>query len=131
MAELFFKDLIAVCGVSDRFCVDSCATSGYEVGNPVYPPALKTLRAHGVSGNHTARIITPDDLAKSDYILVMDEENLRAVTRLAKDGERGKIRKLCSFTARRATLPIRGTRVTSKRRLPILRTGAPPFSTIS
>ena len=100
MAELFFKELIAECGVSDRFSVDSCATSGYEVGNPVYPPALKTLRAHGVSGSHTARMITPDDLAKSDYVLVMDEDNLRAVTRLAQEGERGKISKLCSFTAR-------------------------------
>lgn len=100
MAELIFKKMIAERGVSDRFAVDSCATSGYEIGNPVYSPALQTLRAHGVSGNHTARRITHDDLAKSDYVLVMDEDNLRAVTRLAQESERGKVRKLCSFTAR-------------------------------
>ena len=83
MAELMFKKLISDRGVSDRFIVDSCATSGYEVGNPVYPPALRTLRLHGVEGTHTARRSTTDDLAQSDHVLVMDEDNLLAVTRLA------------------------------------------------
>lgn len=100
MAELIFKKLVQERGVRDRFSIDSCATSGYEVGNAVYPPALRVLRAHGVEGNHTARRITPLDLAQNDYVLVMDEENLRAVNRLAQANERGKIRKLCSFTDR-------------------------------
>lgn len=98
MAELVFADLIEKRGVRDRFTVTSCATSGYEIGNPIYPPARQTLRRHNIAGEHTARRITQEDISSGDYILVMDEGNLRDVSYIAGEGARGKIFKLCAFT---------------------------------
>jgi hypothetical protein len=39
MAEFIFKDMVAREGLSDRFLIESAATSTEEIGNPVYLPA--------------------------------------------------------------------------------------------
>ena len=100
MAELIFKKMVARRGIADKFSVTSSGTSDCEEGNPVYPPARRTLAEHGVEGAHIARQLTLRDIINSDYILVMDSENLMDVLRLTggKFGE--KIFKLCSFTDR-------------------------------
>ena len=38
MAEFIFRDMAARQGLSGRIVCASAATSGEEVGNPVYPP---------------------------------------------------------------------------------------------
>ena len=99
MAELIFKKMVEERGLSLSFNVSSFGTSDEETGNPVYPPAKKTLEAHGIKEGHTARQLTLRDVINADYVLVMDSMNLMDVLRLTggKFGE--KIFKLCSFTA--------------------------------
>ncbi|MCI8735310.1 MAG: low molecular weight phosphotyrosine protein phosphatase [Clostridia bacterium] len=100
MAELIFRQIVKERGLENSFVINSFATSEYEVGNPIYPPAKKILAAHGISGEHIARQLTKKDVINSDYILVMDSDNLLDVLRLT-GGEYGdKIFKLCSFTSR-------------------------------
>lgn len=98
-AELVFKKLVAEEGLSLSFRVDSFGTSDCEEGNPIYPPSARTLVARGVEGGHIAKQLSLRDVINSDYILVMDSENLMDVLRLTggKFGE--KIYKLGSFTA--------------------------------
>lgn len=98
MAELVFAKLVEDKGIADKFEVTSCATSNWEVGSPVYPPIAAVLRNHGVSGSHIARQITRSDVEKSDYILVMDNDNLESVRKLTAPKDFEKIRKVCSFT---------------------------------
>ena len=43
MAEYVLKDMVKRRGISDRFVIDSAATSREEIGNPVYPPARRKL----------------------------------------------------------------------------------------
>ena len=100
MAELIFKKMLKERGLSHAFEVTSCGTSSCEAGSPVYPPALKTLRLHGVEGEHTARKVTREDISRCDYLLVMDEGNLRDLRSFAGDGGTGKIFMLRSFTPR-------------------------------
>lgn len=96
MAELIFKDMLQKQGLSDTFQVTSCATSSYEIGNPIYYPARQTLANHNIHGSHTARKINKNDY-NSDFILVMDSSNLQNVLRL--DGvQKSKVFKLCDFT---------------------------------
>ena len=98
MAELIFKNLVEERGLSLSFRISSFATSDCEVGNPIYPPAKKTLEAHGIAGEHKAKQLTLRDVKNNDFVLVMDGENLVDVLRLA-GGEYGeKIFRLCSFT---------------------------------
>lgn len=98
MAELIFKRMVEERGLALSFDIKSFATSEYEVGNPIYAPAKRTLEKHGVEGSHIARQITLKDIINSDYILVMDSNNLFDILRLT-GGEFGeRIFKLCSFT---------------------------------
>ena len=98
MAELIFTDMVKKRGLNLSFRISSYGTSDCEEGNSIYPPAKRTLEAHGISGSHFARQITLKDIKNNDYILVMDSSNLFDVLRLTS-GEYGeKIFKLCSFT---------------------------------
>uniref|UniRef100_A0A8D2JSA8 Low molecular weight phosphotyrosine protein phosphatase n=1 Tax=Sciurus vulgaris TaxID=55149 RepID=A0A8D2JSA8_SCIVU len=61
--------------------IDSAATSTYEVGNPPDYRGQSCMRKHGIPMNHVARQVTKEDLATFDYILCMDESNLRDLNR--------------------------------------------------
>lgn len=97
MAELVFKDLIEKQGLSSKFNIISRATSSYEIGNPIYYMASKTLAKHNINGTHTATRITGNDL-DSDFILVMDDSNYRDIMRL-NGVDKNKVFKLCDFTS--------------------------------
>ena len=85
-------------GLSNSFCISSFGTSDEEEGNPIYPPAKKTLIMHGIPGNHTARQLSLKDIINNDYILVMDSSNLMNIMRLTGGKYSEKVFKLCSFT---------------------------------
>ena len=71
MAEFIMKDKVKKLSVDDLFEIDSCATSTEELGNNIYPSALKTLKSHGIfNANHTARQITIYDYNYYDYIFM-------------------------------------------------------------
>ena len=60
------------------FEIASAATSTEEIGNPVYPPARRMLARHGIDcSGKTARQMTAADYAHYDYIVLMDQNNLR------------------------------------------------------
>lgn len=98
MAELVCKRLVKERGVERSFDIKSFGTSDEEEGNPIYPPAKRTLEAHGIDGKHVARQICLSDVINSDYILVMDTSNLMDILRLTGGEYGNKIFKLCSFT---------------------------------
>ena len=57
MAEYVMKQMLREAGLAEAVTVASAATSREEEGNDVYPPARRTLLAHGVSC--PARASTP------------------------------------------------------------------------
>ena len=98
MAELIFKNMVEERGYASSFCISSFGTSDEEEGNPIYPPAKRTLIMHGIAGNHTARQLTLKDVKNNDYILVMDGRNLMSIMHLTGGQYSEKVFKLCSFT---------------------------------
>ncbi len=104
MAEFIFKKLAADEGAIDKFYVKSSATSTEEiwngVGNPIYPPAQKTLREHGIpfDANKRAVQINASDYYNYDYIVVMDGNNIRNLARIIGRDKCGKVYKLMDFT---------------------------------
>ena len=77
MAEFVMKDLVNKKGMADQFEIASAATSTEEIGNPVYPPAKRKLKEHGIScEGKTARQMTKADYTYYDYIIAMDRFNL-------------------------------------------------------
>ena len=84
MAEYVFADLARKNGLSDSVLISSAAVSREEIGNDVYPPAKRELIAHGVPcPPHAAHEITPAEIEGCDYLLCMDERNLRRIARIS------------------------------------------------
>ena len=78
MAEFVMKQLVEQAGRADEFEIASAAVSSEEIGNDIYPPAKRMLAAKGVPFTHrAARQITRADYAYYDYIVCMDQSNLR------------------------------------------------------
>ena len=100
MAEAIFREQIKENGVADEWDVDSAGTGNYHVGGGPDPRTMKTLKRHNIMGyQHVARQINVKDFEQFDYILVMDDDNLEDVNRLANISKKGKatIRLLGSF----------------------------------
>ncbi len=109
MAEFMFKRKLEECGLSDKFYVESAATSDEEcwngIGNPVYPPAKAELAKHGIScEGKRARQIRKDDYDRFDYLIGMEDANIRNMQRVWRDDPEGKICKLLDFTNRKGNI---------------------------
>ena len=99
MAEFVMKDMVHRRGLDDRFEIASAATSREEIGNPVYPPARRKLAEHGIScGGHHARQMTREDYDRYDYIIGMDQENMRWMHRMLGGDPDGKLSLLMYYT---------------------------------
>ena len=100
MAEYMFKDMVKKLGVEDEFYIESAATSSEEIGTPVYPPARRELNAHGIRcDGHRARRIIRDDYDRFDYLIAMEQYNLRNMKNTFPiDDPYGKIYKILDFT---------------------------------
>ena len=82
MAEFVMKKLVRDLRDSNPqasdFEIASAATSTEEIGNPVYPPARRMLASHGIDcSGKTAHQMTVADYNHYDYIVLMDQNNLR------------------------------------------------------
>ena len=106
MAEFIFKKLAKEAGAADKFFLTSSATSTEEIwngrGNPIYPPAQKVLREHGVpfDSNKRAVQLTAADYNEYDYLIAMDSYNIKNISRIVGKDRYGKIFKLMDFTPR-------------------------------
>lgn len=99
MAEFVMKDLVKREGLTDQFEIASAATSTWEIGNPVYPPARDLLARHGIScQGKTARQMTKEDYAYYDQLIGMDQSNLRDMRKIAGGDPAGKLRLLLDDT---------------------------------
>lgn len=87
MAEFVFKKMLQERGLEELFYVASAATSDEEiwcgVGNPVYPPAREELARHGIGceGKRACQLVRAD-YDKYDYLLGMDQNNMRNMARI-------------------------------------------------
>ena len=103
MAEFIMKSIISERGLSDRFYIASAATSTEEiwngVGNPVYPPAKRELAKHGISCEGKRAVqITKADYGKYDYILGMEERNIRNILRIVGKDPEHKVKLLRDYS---------------------------------
>lgn len=99
MAEFIMKELVKAIGISDKFRITSAATSQEEIGNGVYPPVKKLLNSYHIDcSEKTARQISREDIENNDYIIVMEDYNLRNLYYLYPDIDKSKVYKLLDFT---------------------------------
>lgn len=98
MAEFILKDMVRKKGVADNFYIASAATSTEEIGNPVHYGTRRKLAAYGISvAGKTAVQMKKRDYMAYDYLIGMDDANIRNMRRIAGGDPEGKIYKLLEF----------------------------------
>lgn len=101
MAEFVMKDLVRKRGLGDRFLIASAATSTEEIGNDIHWGTCRVLTEHGVPFTpRSARRLRVDDATAWDYIVGMDEANVRNIGRILGPGTLGRTFKLLAFAGR-------------------------------
>lgn len=82
MAEGIFQKMVNDAGLSDRILADSAGTAAYHIGELPDPRMRRTAQKNGIILTHRARKIEKPDLEAFDYILAMDDQNLKDIQRL-------------------------------------------------
>jgi protein-tyrosine phosphatase len=95
MAEAVFAHKVREAGLENEIEIDSAGTGAWHVGHPAHHGTLDVLRRNTIPYDGRARQIQADDLAKFDYIVTMDDENLRNVRTLGKSV--GHVRPLLAY----------------------------------
>lgn len=100
--EFVMKDIVARAGRADDFEIASAATTEDEiwggVGNPVYPPMKRVLAEHGINcEGKRAVLLTRKDYSCYDYLIGMDNENLRDMQYICGGDPDGKISLLMAW----------------------------------
>lgn len=106
MAEFILKQMVTTRGIASHFHIASAATSTEEIwngiGNPVYPPAREELKKHGITCNGKRAVqVTPQDYDTYDYLIAMDTNNLRNLSRIIGADTDGKVSLLLDYTERK------------------------------
>lgn len=98
MAEFVLCDMVEKRGLTDRFHIESAATTNEEIGNPVHPGTVKRLAREGIScAGKYARRITQADYDAFDVIVAMDDENMGSLMRAWNHDPAGKVHKMMEF----------------------------------
>ena len=101
MAEMVFKHLVKQAGLSSDFYIDSAATSREEIGSGVHYGTRRKLAEVGIPcSDHRATQITKADYDKYDYLIVMDNNNIRNLMRTIGSDPEQKVSMLLDYAGR-------------------------------
>ena len=105
MAEFLLRDMVNKQGRGGEFYIRSAATSAEEIGNPVHYGTRKKLAEHGIScEGKTAVQLTRGDYDKYDYIIAMDEMNIRNIMRIIKSDPKHKVSLFLDFAGEHSSI---------------------------
>lgn len=83
MAEAVFRKIVEDAGCADRIAADSAGTGDWNVGKPPHEGTRHILTGNNMSYEGMyARQVARGDFDDCDYIIVMDDSNMRDLTKL-------------------------------------------------
>ncbi len=98
MAESVMTHLVKQRHLEHRFLISSAATSREEIGNGPHYGTVSKLRAVGIPViPHRAVQMTKADYNRYDYLIGMDDANIRNMARIAGGDPENKIHKLLKY----------------------------------
>ena len=101
MAEFVFKDIVNKKGLSNKFLIDSAATSNInEISKEgIYYETKNILKQMNIPfTEHISRQIKKEDYSKFDYILAMEEKNIKNILSIVGNDFNNKVYRLLDFT---------------------------------
>lgn len=106
MAEALFRDLLEKEKMSDKVTVDSAATSSWHIGDPPHRGTRTILEKYKVSTDGlVGRQLIKEDFEKFDYIVGMDENNVRNIYEMTGQPKHPKIIRLLDLTDHKKDVP--------------------------
>ena len=106
MAEALFRDLLKKENLTNKVTVDSAATSSWHIGSPPHKGTLSILKKYDVSSDGlVGRQLTKDDFEKFDYIIGMDESNVKNISEVTGNPHHPKIIRLLDLTEHKKDVP--------------------------
>lgn len=96
MAETVFNKILADRKLSDDFEVDSAGLIDYHEGEKADVRMRNHARMRGYNITHISRPVINADFERFDYIVCMDDQNIRALKSLAKTVQQQ--RKICKIS---------------------------------
>lgn len=98
MAQFVFQHMVNEAGLSNRFEIDSAATSREELGNGPHRGTVRKMKEAGIPVlPHRARQVTKADYDYYDLLIIMDQENLWGIRRIIPDDPEEKIHLLLEY----------------------------------
>ena len=99
MAQFVFQHMVNTRGLSGLFHIDSAATSREEIGNGPHYGTVNKMREVGIPVlPHRAIQMTKKDYNEYDFLLGMDEANIRNMRRIAGGDPGQKIHMLLDYS---------------------------------
>ena len=99
MAQFVFQHMVNEAGLSDRFEIESAATSREEIGNGPHRGTVRKMQEVQIPIlPHRARQVTKQDYDHYDLLIIMDRENLWGIRRIIPDDPEDKIHMLLEYT---------------------------------
>ena len=98
MAEFVLKDMVNKRNIAEEFYIQSAATSREEIGNDTHYGTKNKLDEVGIPyTKRKARQMTKGDYEEYDYIIGMDDANIRNILRIVGGDKEGKVSKLLDW----------------------------------
>lgn len=91
IAEGVFQKTVNKMNLGDKWEINSAGIQDWHIGKPPKWKAINTLKKHGIPYSNRARQIVADDFNYYDYIIGMDEENVKDLIKKAPSGCRAKL----------------------------------------
>ncbi|GHH99460.1 low molecular weight protein-tyrosine-phosphatase [Neobacillus kokaensis] len=106
MAEALFRDLVKKEKLTNKIAVDSAATSSWQIGFPPHEGTLDILKKYNISSaGLVGRKLKKEDFWKFDYIIGMDESNIKNIYRITGKPNHPKIIRLLNLTKNKKDVP--------------------------
>ena len=97
-AEGIMKSLVEKEGMSDDFFIDSAAIGSWHIGQLPDSRMRKCGAEHGYRFDSHARQFQKSDFQRFDLIVVMDNENYRAITSMASSqADKDKVERIADY----------------------------------
>ncbi len=102
-----FENRIEQLGLAERFQIDSAGTAAYHVGKAPDPRTQAAARRRGYSLEHLrARAVDDEDFSRFDFILAMDDANLRDLRVRCPRGYKGHLGLFLDFAEGQRTREV-------------------------
>ena len=106
MAEAIMRDVVVKENLSDKIEIDSAATAAYHIGKPPHHGTQSKLQEYGISTTGMkARQLKQEDFDQFDYIIGMDESNIRNIHAILGKKDDSKIFRFLDLTDHQKDVP--------------------------